>query len=357
MHNPGEQGTSGPTIPGPELLPGRKRPRVGWSPEKGNGDAAIDWVTRINNDMDFCKGKIGTAALAIKTDKVVNLGASLADIMTNTMVSIFERQANTFSDFVVDYGKVCDENAFLREELAKVQEEVKSTKLSKERVEVKASRKEMEEKVEVANTQFKVLDVNIGRDFADRKAMTEAAKAAVQGKVRSDLRSEYDNKIRNATFKVMAKNTFKRLVDGQEIWTAPVLVTIPEREVRWEVEDTLRKSRVFPSFHWPKEMMDNIKAYRTTLATMGFNDKDYYIRIRPEDRDGVWKVRADAKAKVGDANRFIPVASFGMPPLDENLKVNMPKWAIPTWTRQGVSLPGSNNLVDELTEEDIMYNL
>jgi hypothetical protein len=87
----------------------------------------------------------------------------------------------------------------------------------------------MEEKVKVANTQFKVMDsdvehvprcmakgvcksiacrqnilnmrkttsksriyynINIGKDFAHRKALTEAAKAAIQAKIRTDLRKE-----------------------------------------------------------------------------------------------------------------------------------------------------------------------
>jgi hypothetical protein len=45
-----------------------------------------------------------------------------------------------------------------------------------------------------------------------------------------------------------------------------------------------------------------------------------------------------------------------MPPLDDNLKVNMPSWATPTWTKQGIT-NNDRPLVDELTDEDIMYNL
>jgi hypothetical protein len=63
--------------------------------------------------------------------------------------------------------------------------------------------------------------------------------------VRSDLRKDYDDKIKAATFRVLARNTHKRNVEGQDIWTAPVLVTIPDRESRWQVEDHLRKSKAF----------------------------------------------------------------------------------------------------------------
>jgi hypothetical protein len=116
---------------------------------------------------------------------------------------------------------------------------VASTKASRDKVEVRASRKDMEDKVKVASTQFKVMDLNIGKDFVDRKAMTEAAKAAIQAKVRSDLRKDYDEKIKAATFRVLARDTHKRNVDGQEVWTAPVLVTIQDRDSRWKVESWL----------------------------------------------------------------------------------------------------------------------
>jgi hypothetical protein len=271
------------------------------------------------------------------------------------MVDIVVRQANTFSDFVSHYIEVRDENRFLKEELERIKDDVACTKASKDKVEVKASKKDMEEKVKVASTQFKVMDLNIGKDFADRKAITEAAKAAIQNKVRSDLRKDYDDKIKAATFRVLARNTHKRNVEGQDIWTAPVLVTIPDRESRWQVEDHLRKSKVNPGFHWPREMVDNIKAYRGSLARLGVSETDNFIRIRPEERDSVWKIRADAKPKSGNS-RFVPVASFDMPPLYDNLKVNMPSWATPTWTKQGIA-NNDRPLADELTDEDIMYNL
>jgi hypothetical protein len=232
---------------------------------------------------------------------------------------------------------------------------VASTKASRDKVEVRASRRDMEDKVKVASTQFKVMDLNIGKDFVDRKAMTEAAKAAIQAKVRSDLRKDYDEKIKAATFRVLARDTHKRNVDGQEVWTAPVLVTIEDRDSRWKVEDHLHKSKVSPGFHWPREMVDNIKAYRGSLEKLGVKEAENFIRIRPEERDGVWKIRADAKPKVGNG-RFIPVASFDMPPMDDNLKAPMPTWATPTWTKQGITRQDRTK-ADELTEDDIMYNL
>jgi hypothetical protein len=47
----------------------------------------------------------------------------------------------------------------------------------------------------------------------------------------------------------------------------------------------------------------------------------------------VWRIRADVKKKTGDS-KFVSVASFDIPPLDENLKKNVSGWATPTWTRK-----------------------
>jgi hypothetical protein len=358
MDTPRDNGNKAPVLTGPELLPGRKRQRV-WTPEKGRTD--FDWMARIQQDADFIKGKIGTAALGIKSDKLVNLGGSLSNILSETLVAIFERQANTFSDFVNEYGKVRDENQSLRATVEALQEDLESTKASKNKVEFKASKKEMEERVKVANSQFKVMNLDIGRDFADRKAMNEAAKAAMQAKVRSDLRAAYDSKIGAATVRILAKETVKRAHDGKEIWTAPVLVTVQDRETRWEVEDVLRKSKVYPAFHWPREMVDNVRVFRETVQDLGFSEEEYYIRIRPEERDGQWRIKADAKAKQGNT-RFSTVASFDIPPLDDDLKNTVTDWAKPTWVKPGVVRGGrgqaptaSND--DEITQEDIIMNM
>ena len=69
------------------------------------------------------------------------------------------------------------------------------------------------------------------------------------------------------------------------MWTAPVLVTIQDRESRWEAEDILRQSNCYPSFHWPKEMLEPVKTLRKAIVDSGVDNKTNYIRIRPDDRD------------------------------------------------------------------------
>jgi hypothetical protein len=250
------------------------------------------------------------------------------------------------------------ENNQLKGKLTKVEEKLEMAKMCRTKVEAKASKKDMEDKVKVASTQFKVMNLDLGGAITDRKELNEAAIKALEAKVRTDLHAAYDEKIKAASIRVLASKPFKRQVESGEIWTAPILVTIEDQNSRWQVEDTLRKSKVFPSFHWPQEMLDNVKAYRQVITKMGFTDEDYYIRIRPEQRDGSWRIKADAKSKAEDSTgRFFPVAAFDLPPLDPALRTMCDSWLRPIWTSRYATAETSNDMDSSITEEDIMYNL
>jgi hypothetical protein len=316
--------------------PAEKRPREDTpSPEKTpeRSQEGKDWHRRVQDDVEWAKGQIGKAAQGFKTDKIVNLGESVKDFLNVTLVNILVRQANTSSDLVSEVIRLNKENARLNNLVEKQGEDITGVKLCKDKVEVKASRKEMEEKIKVAATQVKVVDLDVGKEISDRKELQAAAKEALAAKVRSDLRKSYEEKIKGATFKVIASKTFKVTCEGKDSWTVPVLITIPDRESRWEMESCLRSSKVFPGFHWPREMVDNVKIYRQVVKDLGYSDATHYIRIRPEDRDGTWKIRADVKPK-DSTGRFISVASFDIPPMDNNLKKHVSGWATPTWTRK-----------------------
>jgi hypothetical protein len=124
---------------------------------------------------------------------------------------------------------------------------------------------------------------------------------------------------------------------------------------------------MYPGFHWPREMVDNVKVYRKVVKDMGFPDSAFYIRIRPEERDGTWKIRADVKPKEGMDVKFVSVASFDIPPLDENLKKFIPGWAKPTWVRKSAGAAGGTSTaptsggaagdVIDFTEDDVIYNM
>jgi hypothetical protein len=304
------------------------------SPQKDFSGTGTDWHVRIEDDVNWAK------------------------------LAILER-----NDMCTKICRLVDENNRLHKKLDAQSDDLAQVKVSKERVEVKASRKEMEDRVRYSATQIKLVNVDLGKSTDDRKEMLGLAKAAISGKIRSDLKQAYDEKIRAATFKVISSKTFKSVCDGKEVWTAPVLITIPEKETRWDVENLMRKSKIFPGFHWPKEMMDNIKRFRQVVKDMGFPDNTHFIRLRPEERDGVWRIRADVKSKEPES-RFMNVAAFEIPPLNDDLKIFCAGWEKPIWKRGsqkrllaqngGLDTEGGDEEDmenDELTAEDIIMNL
>jgi hypothetical protein len=78
-------------------------------------------------------------------------------------------------------------------------------------------------------------------------------------------------------------------------------------------------------------MVDNVEKFRQVVRNMVYSEQTHFIRIRPEERDGSWRIRADVKQKDSDA-RFVSVASFDIPPLDESLKKSCAGWEKPVWT-------------------------
>jgi hypothetical protein len=79
------------------------------------------------------------------------------------------------------------------------------------------------------------------------------------------------------------------------------------------MEDILRSSKVYPGFHWPQEMLSVVKDYKTVLKDNGLNEETTYVRIRPTERDGRVRIRADYKAKEGNG-KFSTKATWTPPP-------------------------------------------
>ena len=97
------------------------------------------------------------------------------------------------------------------------------------------------------------MDLNFGACLNDRGQLLDTAKAALRDKVRTNLWARFDSLLARASLAVIARAMTQRAYPtGEEMWTAPVLVIIQDRDTMWEVEDILRKSKGLPSFHWPR---------------------------------------------------------------------------------------------------------
>ena len=127
---------------------------------------------------------------------------------------------------------------------------------------------------------------------------------------------------------ILARKTAKQT--GKDYYTAPLLFTVPDKNRRWRMEEILRNSKVFPGFHWPQEMLPVLKGYKTVLKDNGVNEETTYVRIRPNDREGKIRLRADVKGKEG-AGRFTVKATWDAPPLCSEIRKKAKDHLMPTW--------------------------
>jgi hypothetical protein len=94
-------------------------------------------------------------------------------------------------------------------------------------------------------------------------------------------------------------------------------------------------------------MIGHVKKFRQDIVDSGVDDKEYYIRIRPEDRNGKLRIRGDIKKK--DSGRFETKAYWCVPAMDANLNSANPELIKPIFVnssgsgQSNVSGPGVRN--------------
>jgi len=273
-------------------------------------------------DADF-KGMEGAPSFK-------KLGEQLAKMWKGTVMGFVQKQSSHISD-------LCQAVADLEEKLeaAAVRETNNKQKLEemekfRETNEVKASRVEMGRKMESAVTQVKILDMDFDKEIDDHKEMLNCAKIRLRAKVKASEQERFGELVKKAVVQVLAKKTVKRKSkdEGRDIWTAPIVLTMKEKQERWEMEDLLRRNKIYPTFHWPKEFLEPMKKMREEVAKE-VDEETYYTRIRPVQTDGRWKIRADIKPKDG-SGRFLHKATWEMPPVDEETRKKVPDWFKPT---------------------------
>ena len=307
----------------PVLNGGRKRKKAN-TPPATNGMRMID---RISKETNKFRTDLGAALLNVKTGSLKELSNFIVTIIGENVLAGFEGQASAMSDLAGQMTDMTETITNLREENEELKEELNSVRLLRETQASKDSVKIMEVAVREAVTKVKVMDLDFGACLNYRRQLQETAKTALRDKVRTDSRARFDTLMARASLAVIARATEHRAYPtGAEIWTAPVLITIPDRETRWEVEEILRGSNCYPSFHWPKEMMDPIKTLRKAIVDSGVDDNVNYIRIRPDERDGRLKIKADVKPKDGK-HKFTAKATWAVPAFDPSLRAD--GWAVP----------------------------
>jgi hypothetical protein len=213
----------------------------------------------------------------------------------------------------------------MEERLRKMEEMVKNNEVraeadrnEREMERRKESVREMEDKLKVAGRQIKLLDMDFGRVMTNRKEMVDRVMDNFKEDVKLKDRKRMDSLMRRTRVIVLGKETVAVTVRGKKVYTVPVLLECRNEEDKGELYEILREAEYFGTYHWPMEMMDFVKTVRENVRRMGYNEDRQYIRIRPEERDGRIQLRADVKDKNG--GRFWVVATWGIPPLDKQLR-------------------------------------
>jgi hypothetical protein len=164
---------------------------------------------------------------------------------------------------------------------------------------VRASEKEMEEKIRVASCSLKLLDFDFGEVSEDRARMVKTE----IGKLREDIFPEekqgYDRIMRRTRIVILGRKTTAVNNRGRTRHTVPILLECQNKSDAGELETTLRKAGYFSAFHWPQEMVQFVEGVREEVRKMGYRENTHYIRVRPEERGGEIQIRADVKEKMG----------------------------------------------------------
>jgi hypothetical protein len=187
----------------------------------------------------------------------------------------------------------------------------------------------MEDKLRTSISQFKVMDIDMGKETEDRKEIVNLGLAEIKKKIRQDHVKEFEELVKDVEVAPLTRKTFKGT--GKNYFSAPLLFTVQDKAKRWKLEDMLTGSKIYPGFHWPQEMINPVKEYRRILREEGrVNEDSTYIRIRPVERDGRLRIRADVKDKTSTGH-FVPRASWGIPPIDPEVRNKARDLLIPDW--------------------------
>jgi hypothetical protein len=195
----------------------------------------------------------------------------------------------------------------------------------------KESERDMERLLEDAMEQVKILNLDFGKEGADRKTMVRDAVNLLWKKVTDNDREEFGKIMKGARIDILGKSTYTKEVGKGKIHTVPVLITCGCKSAKESLEAIVRKAGLVASFQWPKECMEFVDKVREKVETMGFGKEEFYTRVRPTVAQGRVLLRVDTKRKGG--GKFKGLAYWRAPPMDKEcwkriIGMMEPEWMI-----------------------------
>ena len=192
----------------------------------------------------------------------------------------------------------------------------------------KLARKEsvqiMEERIKLANRQLKYVDIDFGRQTNNRREIVEKTIAYMREDVNLADRKRFDILLRRTKIIVLGKGTTTRIIEDQVVHNVPILLEMKSEADKFEIADILRAVNWYSVYHWPGECVEFVKEVRSEVRRLGYEDHRFYVKIRPEEREGRMQIKAEVKDRAQGA-RFKLVAVWGVPPADKALWGNETK--------------------------------
>ncbi len=120
----------------------------------------------------------------------------------------------------------------------------------KEIQDAKDSGKDMERILEDAMEQVKILNLDFGKECADRKTMAKEAASLLWKKVTDNDKEEFGKILKGARIDILGKSTSTKEVGKGRIHTVPVLITCGCKSAKGSLEAIVRKAGLVASFQW-----------------------------------------------------------------------------------------------------------
>ena len=169
----------------------------------------------------------------------------------------------------------------------------------------------MERQLEEATCKVKVVGIKLEKETKDRKEIIRMAVDQMKKDVEKESQDRFGCILENARIVVLGKETIRVKKEEDFFHSVPILLICKSNGEKEEVERMLRKVGYTTLFYWPESMVDFVREGREELRRKGFVESKFYVRIRPERRDGRFVIRADTRSRAG--GRFRPEVYWRIP--------------------------------------------
>jgi hypothetical protein len=121
---------------------------------------------------------------------------------------------------------------------------------------MESSEKDMERKLEGAMEQLTILNLDYGRECADKKTLVTEAISQIKEKVAGSDKEECERILKGVRIYILGKSMNMKEIGKGKIHTVPILILCGCKSAKERLEGMVRKAGLVASFQWPKEYME-----------------------------------------------------------------------------------------------------